>query len=140
MKWLTVNDVRLAARKSRREALIYSFIHWTQLVQATRREIKTRSQVYFIATMCGMCVRYDFQLRGKRSCRSCKLACLTKEKWHDAYMAFGNLWTPPMFPRARWQLRRWKRWQKAANVMRNHIAARLKKEYGIDGRSLRGRI
>lgn len=137
MKMLTQKQIRKAAKTSRKEAVICSAIHWTQLARASKHVIKGVGEEYLKTDGCAMCQRYDLKGRGStKACPPCRLACLAKGHWYKAFSAYT---TRSGFSH-RGKGFRWKRWQKAANVLRRDIMALLKKEYGIDGRLLRWRM
>lgn len=61
MNWLTTDQIKKAAKKSRKAALECSREHWRQLSEATAEELRTgvsRGLVSLTDAHCAMCIRH----------------------------------------------------------------------------------
>jgi len=68
IRWLTIEEINLAAKAGRKEAFLNCEHHWWQLSHATLDQY-IKAPVKTHGDFCALCVRYT----GK--CNSCKLYC-----------------------------------------------------------------
>jgi len=135
MKWLTIKEVKQAAKKSKRDALRCSRKHWRQNWMATKEELKRhvikkgpKQKSPTDQSLCALCTRY-FDRGGSISneCKGCPhdergFCCLDDDslygKADDAFVKFFSFefssdsydWCDPTDEQ-------WDAWQAAAKDM-----------------------
>jgi len=67
IKWLTIREIRAAAKESGRAALECSIKHWNQLVRATATELLRPGAARPEQDSCALCERYGLE----DDCRAC---------------------------------------------------------------------
>lgn len=98
MKWLTVKEVRAAAKKSKRSAIACSKKHWWQLATATESETREKedslANINLVAEeYCALCIRFQCpHYRFSYNCLQCPLGSTERltccKEYQDAARAF----------------------------------------------------
>lgn len=92
IKWLTLKQIKAAAKRSKKAAFKCSLLHWEQLASATPGQLKAAlampRRTGIFANQCAMCRRYLRRLRGNDNCSACPIKC--KSLWYLTFLALKN--------------------------------------------------
>ena len=128
IKWLTEKQVKKAAMRGRKAALLCSIKHWEQLSSANKEQIMDVPDNHTHCNFCALCIKYDFIQFSSIVCSDCGLHCLrgrgTKSGiWCRASDTFGDYQEFQIAPD-------WIKWKRTSKALLRRIIKLYEREYG----------